>query len=180
MDYYVSSIESLVRIKKENFDKVTDILSDYTGRHKGDYFRPEDWMDESTVKLSTAFLKLGWLPEFDITGDMQELSFVDDQLLDEDRWFQDIAPFVESGSYIDMLGEDVTHWRIYFDGQVVETYPGFVTYPDCPETLQIILKHPTMAHADCDGNCECCGSHHGYEPGTTDYEETEDMIVPLF
>ncbi len=171
MDYYVTSLQSSVRIEKENFNVVSEILSEYHGKHKEGFFHPEEWMDEATRSLCAAFLRLGWLAEFDAAGDLQELAFVDDQLFDENKWFADIAPFIEKGSYIDMLGEDIEHWRYYFDGQRVECYPGFVEYPGCPEVL---------THTHCNGNCECCEAHRSYEPGTTDYEEVDETVIPWF
>ena len=179
MDYYVSSVESMIRIKKENYDKVTEILSEYDSRHGDGFFAPAGWMNESEANLCRAFLKLGWLLEFNTSKETSQLVFVDDQLSAEDRWLMDIAPLVEQGSYIDMVGEDTAHWRWFFNGHGIDKFLGFVVYPGCPDTIPN-LGEMTMSELEvCGGNCEGCKAHH-YEPGTTDYEETEDMIIPLF
>ena len=53
--------------------------------------------------------------ELDDEGAITGLEFVSEKIsFDEDRMFQEIAPYVENGSYIEMEGEDSTRWRWLF------------------------------------------------------------------
>ena len=51
------------------------------------------------------------------TGDLIDLVFFGKQLGAEAFLFQALAPFVDAGSYLEMLGEDGEFWRWAFDGQ---------------------------------------------------------------
>ena len=51
------------------------------------------------------------------SGDMIGINFTGEKIGDENLLFQVIAPFVEKGSFIEMVGEDGAQWRWVFDGK---------------------------------------------------------------
>jgi hypothetical protein len=69
-----------------------------------------------------------WTPEFDNIGNIIGLEFNGEKLGDEIILFKAIAPYVKSGSYITMRGEDEEYWRWEFvDGELIEK-AGHITY----------------------------------------------------
>ena len=60
-------------------------------------------------------------------GEIVNLEFDGEKSGDEDILFRAIAPFVESGSFIEMRGEDGCQWRCLFHkGELHEIYPEIV------------------------------------------------------
>src|SRR5690606_21320852 len=55
-----------------------------------------------------------WVPEREATGDIVGLRFRGERLGDDRVLFEAIAPFVEPGSFIEMVGEDGAIWRWTF------------------------------------------------------------------
>lgn len=83
--------------------------------------------DRKCASLSELLENAGW--DFSSPG---ELSFIGQKAGEDDALFAAIAPFVEAGSFIDMIGEDNAIWRWYFDGQELQEYRGEPAFPDCP------------------------------------------------
>lgn len=77
--------------------------------------------DEDPETLSKALEDwLGWELEIDQkTGDAVDIRMMDgsSKITDEEDMFSAIAPFVEAGSWIEMVGEDNFMWRYVFDGK---------------------------------------------------------------
>ena len=55
-------------------------------------------------------------PSFDNAGNIDGVDFCAEKLHDEYGMFQEIAPFVRGGSFIEMMGEDSQVWRWVFRG----------------------------------------------------------------
>ena len=95
--------------------------------HEDDVRRAED--------LEGALAKLRWECEsegFCRQGDVVEIHFSGDVLRSDKMIFDAIAPFVEAGSYVEMMGDDGQMWRWVFDGHnCVEVHPT-VTWPPLP------------------------------------------------
>jgi len=76
---------------------------------------------------------LAWELELDEkTGDAVGIRIMDGstKVTDEEDMFGALAPFVEAGSWIEMVGEDNCLWRWTFDGEKChETYPEIVWDP---------------------------------------------------
>jgi len=68
--------------------------------------------------LSNTFDELMWPIEINTNGDISDLRYEapDKKLGDEAIWMEAIAPYVTSGSYIEVHGEDGDMWRWYFLG----------------------------------------------------------------
>lgn len=61
-----------------------------------------------------------WMMHQNDAGDIVDISFNGDKYGDDDILFNTLAPFVRSGSFISMRGEDGALWRWYFiDGECV-------------------------------------------------------------
>lgn len=61
-------------------------------------------------------------------GDITSIEFIGEKSGDDLILFEALAPFVEAGSFIEMIGEDGYHWRWFFDGKTCEEQEGTVTY----------------------------------------------------
>lgn len=105
MGYYIELSESDFQIKSANVKKVNEVFKKYSGdpddMHEPDWqleiLNVEDILADSTVE-----------PEI-------ELTFNGEKLRHEPDMFDEVAPFVEKGSWIEIKGED-SIWRYYFDG----------------------------------------------------------------
>lgn len=78
-----------------------------------------DWVDTTAVKssrnLADAMNEWRWDVEEDEAGNIVGIIFSGEKAGDDLILFKTIAPFVESGSYIEMHGEDGTQWRWIFN-----------------------------------------------------------------
>ena len=63
-------------------------------------------------------------------GSIVGIQFLGEKLGDEDLLFSAIAPHVEAGSFIEMIGEDGAFWRWVFDGQYVYKVFANVDFPE--------------------------------------------------
>lgn len=80
-------------------------------------------------QLVDMFLELGFLPIFDKAGNIEELRFEGDRLMDDMKpFFQAISQYVQKDSYLDLQGEDFTQWRWLFVGDHMEELFGQVVY----------------------------------------------------
>lgn len=77
---------------------------------------------EHTGRVIKKLEDCGYIAELDDDGNIVGLDFAGDKLAyDEDKMFEQIAPYVESDSFIEMLGEDGTRWRqVFKDGKCRE------------------------------------------------------------
>jgi hypothetical protein len=89
-------------------------------------------------QLRAAFDAWRWRLDLDeITGDVMDAQFEGRKDVNFEALFRVIAPFVESGSWIAMAGEDDEYWRWYFDGRELDTQPGTVVYEDVRVVVEI-------------------------------------------
>ena len=56
--------------------------------------------------------------QLDTDGNITELEFIGEKLGNDFEMFQSIAPYVQDGSYIWMIGEDGSQWRWVFQSGV--------------------------------------------------------------
>lgn len=68
--------------------------------------------------------------ELDHDGNITELEFIGEKLGDDFKIFQSIAPYVQDGSYIWMIGEDGDQWRWVFQAGVCKEVKAVVEWPD--------------------------------------------------
>ena len=92
------------------------------------------WVDNGFGKHNTIEALMGawrWCVETGNTetGDFVERIYFEGEKSGDDMvLFKAIAPFVEPGSYIEMVGEDGYLWRFYFDGKTCVEQEGKTTF----------------------------------------------------
>lgn len=89
----------------------------------------KEYQDAET--LEDALMAWRWPPYMDKSTNPEEeivnLEFDGEKIGNEEVLFDTIAPFVESGSWIEMLGEDGCRWRwLFHKGELHEIYPEIV------------------------------------------------------
>ena len=79
------------------------------------------WADNTSVLSATtlgeAFNAWRWGIVWDGIGGVERIEFNGEKYGDDDTLFDAIAPFVKSGSFIHMVGEDGEQWRWHFNGK---------------------------------------------------------------
>lgn len=93
------------------------------------------WVDTDEYKnantLEEALIAWGWSSCVDDgvdDGDIDSLEFKNEKSGQDELLFAAIAPFVEEGSHITMMGEDTAVWRWYFMGGKCFTQEGKLTF----------------------------------------------------
>ncbi len=89
-------------VKAEDFKNMTDIFSTL-----------DEWR---------------WEPSTDDDGNIVSLNFTGEKLGADLTLFNTIAPYVESGSFVEMEGEDGSLWRWYFDGTSCQEITPTITW----------------------------------------------------
>jgi len=104
MGYSMSQVGSKFFVKAENKHKAFESLQELYSLEDCKVF--EDAMDY-----------LNWNVEVDKNYNVVKVDFMAENLRDDYEIFEAISPFVESGSFIEMLGEDGRRWRWLFNGE---------------------------------------------------------------
>ena len=129
MGYCMDQGETKFHVKAENKAKarqaVRALLKETRKMGGGSSFggvetRSFCWVDMDAFRdaktLDAQLMEWRWEAEVDAaTGDIVDLCFRGEKLGDDEVLFEAIAPFVESGSFIQMSGEDGHGWRWCFD-----------------------------------------------------------------
>lgn len=135
MGYYIEMTDSKFKIKKENFRKALESLKsafvpenmncyNYIGGKKYPHF---SWVDTDSVlrsrSLGNALAEIRYEPVYDDNDDICNVEFTGQKSGSEKVFFNALAPYVESGSYIAFEGEDGDKWEWSFnDGKVEQIY----------------------------------------------------------
>ena len=91
-----------------------------------------------TEQLVDVFHDWSWRLDLDEqTGDIIDVQFEGEKSVRDEDLFRAIAPFVEAGSFITMMGQDDESWRWYFDGQEMITQPGNIVYEDSKVVVEV-------------------------------------------
>ena len=126
MGYCISLKDYDLKIKKENANKALEALKELVkGYIKNKVSPPWITFDEvlNAKTLSEATDYFYWTLSKNDDGDYDKLDFTGEKLYDDEDMFRSLAPFVESGSYVEIHGEEDT-WRWVFDGRSMkEVYP---------------------------------------------------------
>lgn len=90
------------------------------------------WVNNTAVleseTLTDALRAWRWRSYLSESGDIDFLSFEGEKSGQDEVLFQAIAPYVTSGSYVCMRGEDGAMWRWYFEGGRCIEQEGKVIY----------------------------------------------------
>lgn len=137
MGYSVTEVCDSVHIKKKNFSKALDMIKSRMGNTKGQIKDSTgyhfSWVDTNRAlnaeTLVEALKAWRWKPRID-EGDIVGLEFSGEKLGDDFLLFQAIAPYVESGSFIEMRGEDGAMWKWSFAYASCRELAGHTVYED--------------------------------------------------
>lgn len=103
MGYCMSMAGCNFNVKAENVSKVENLLEDFC-----------------------------FCAETDADGNIIDLDFTGEKLWDHEKMCEQIAPFVEDGSYIEMHGEDGAMWRWVFQNGAFHEIEANITWPEVP------------------------------------------------
>jgi hypothetical protein len=127
MGYHTYQVDADFHIRKENFDRATLALrlSEFEGR----------WTDRAAIAAATSLVDLlleyRWAASVGgRSGDIVSVHFDGEKYGDDDELWRILAPYVESGSFIEMKGDEDSHWRWTFrNGRMQEVAP-IVSWPE--------------------------------------------------
>lgn len=137
MGYNAEQTGQSVLIRRENLEALHAALkalwkrTDLMGGGDSDGRRWFSWCndcDPERDSLPELLEGMGWKPTLSPDGDIVALTFQWEKLGDEKHLFAAMAPFVETGSWIEMLGQEGYRWRWTFDGQCVREVGATVTW----------------------------------------------------
>ena len=116
MGYSMEQRNSEFRIKNENIGLAHDALK---------MLDDVVWAEVKDIRKSRtlfeAFDEMRWALDVNSDGDVDGIQFEGEKAGgDELHYFGLIAPYVEKGSFIEMMGEDGSRWRWVFDGETCE------------------------------------------------------------
>jgi hypothetical protein len=132
MGYCIEMTDSSFSIKKENFAKALESLKsvfipenmtckDYINGEEHPHF---SWVDTQTVLESTtleeALEEIRYKPTYNSIGDICDVEFTGEKYGDEDVFFNSLAQYVESDSYLSFEGEDEATWKWFFNNGKVD------------------------------------------------------------
>jgi hypothetical protein len=127
--------EESFRIKRENFVGALSAIKGLAGQEtirdaSGRHF---SWVDTRKFMEATTLREAlrAWRWDVDIEsddGDAVGIMFEGEKYGDDPKLFDALAPFVEAGSYIEMLGEDGGRWRWIFDGHTCIEKQATITW----------------------------------------------------
>lgn len=80
--------------------------------------------------LADVLTEWRWSPTIDEEGNIQGLEFLGEKLGEENLLFNLLAPYVEAGSFIEVVGEDSKVWRWRFDGDRCFQQEGTIIFED--------------------------------------------------
>lgn len=141
MGYCITQIGGKFEIKAKNKSKALEAIKKLAGKEtiedsSGAHF---SWVDTSDFTEAKTLEKalIAWRWEADTTkwishtnGDIIALNFTGEKWGDDTMLFEAIAPYVESGSFIEMEGEDGSRWKWAFNKGVFKEVKGKVVYDE--------------------------------------------------
>lgn len=123
MGYYMHQMSESFMIRKEKQDAAMLAIKSLSGKEtiKNSGGRHFSWVDQDFAtkydNLNDMMKAWRWMPEFDEDGNIIRLEFTGEKYGDDDILFEAIAPYVEAGSFIEMLGEEGERWKWKFNGE---------------------------------------------------------------
>jgi hypothetical protein len=102
---------------------------------------------EQANTLEEALDAWHWEADTNEAGDIVYMAFTGDRVSEADKLFTTLAPFVDSGSYIEVLAEGQPfRWR--FENAVCHNEDGHVEYDAGPSSRQILENIHAILYAD--------------------------------
>lgn len=139
MGYAIHQLPSKFLLPARSMAEALDAIKSLAGRETcgGGGQMHFMWLPESSsftskASLADALAVWRWQPDLSEDGSILSLDFTGENIGDEDMLFSALAPFVQSGCYLAMVGEDGCIWRWLFERGSVRRQPGTVTF-DSPK-----------------------------------------------
>lgn len=101
----------------------------------------EDYYGTEAETLGEALKSwMGWVVEMGDDGSVVHIELEDGstKITEEKSMFDSLAPFVEAGSFVEMIGEDSCQWRYGFDGEKCEELDCEIVWE--PELIEKIRE----------------------------------------
>ncbi len=134
MSYYCTMRESDFYIYKKDISKAVKAIleSDFA-----DSLQNPITQNANETEVFEQYIKdNGYEVEFSENGDINGILFHAEKLNDDTNFFNTFAKYVVPGSYIEMIGEGNSIWRMYFNGEnCVEINPIF-EWPDIDDSFK--------------------------------------------
>jgi hypothetical protein len=135
MGYHMEQMNSSFAMKRANEKGALAAVKALSGKETiedggGPHFA---WVDHDFAErdnLHDIMLSWRWELEYDNDGNVDAIWFAGEKIGDDELLFNAIAPFVEAGSFIEMMGEDGTRWKWVFDGKTCTEHAAETTYED--------------------------------------------------
>ena len=161
MGYCMNQREASFKIKKENVEPCLKSLKKLAAqagkkgsggtyanilinRANGKHTLNFSWVDtERFAEVKTLKDAIGewqWDIEMQKDGSVDGIYFSGDKSGDDIQLFEAIAPYVESGSYIEMSGEDGTIWRWKFEEGKCTENEATLDWEDNIDIVDALLK----------------------------------------
>lgn len=126
MGYYISVPKVKFLLKAKNIPETVKTIKALHGQESicdssGPHF---SWVDNDFYLLNTIeelLTEFRWKPTKAENGDIIGLQFTGQKWGDDEELFKVIAPYVESGSYIKVIGEEGAKWYWLFKNGQFET-----------------------------------------------------------
>src|SRR5574343_585612 len=120
MGYYISQDDQSFTILNKNIPLALKALRKYGSV-------PEDNDKNDEEAFYSIMSDYCWETEIDENGNVVKIDFCGENLWDDFKIFQTIAPYVENDSFIEMHGEDGRLWRWFFkNGECKEIEPKII------------------------------------------------------
>ena len=142
MGYYIEQTDSKFFIAHTDVEKALSAIKGIMHSHdqmRGGSWGPDGkterwyaWVNTDEVlqsqTLVDALESWRWKARTDSVGNVCGIEFVGEKSGQDELLFDAIAPYVESGSYIVMRGEDGEVWRWYFEEGTCSEQAGRISY----------------------------------------------------
>jgi hypothetical protein len=173
MGYYIRTPQTSFAIRTENlprfFELVTNLMSDENveeNGHGGSYANGGktrswySWVNTEEVRQAAASGDIsavfaGWGYDLELTNEYNgvtnyylDIRGGDAKIGDEETFFAAIAPVVEDGSFLDVIGEDDTQWRWMWENgkfysqdvirkEIIFSEPNEIVFEDANKNKEI-------------------------------------------
>jgi len=137
MGYHISQDEAIIFIDKKHFPAMLKAMQG---------LKPGAWTDDTSkcTTVKDALDAWRWELSFDEKGNIDDIQFEGEKAGNEYGLFNVIAPYVKSGSYIQMHGEEGEIWRWIFNGKSCNEVDANIDFDSNREIVDAIIKHKKL------------------------------------
>ncbi|HVE13834.1 MAG TPA: hypothetical protein VNI01_10605 [Elusimicrobiota bacterium] len=127
MGYYIRQGASEFRIRAENLEAARRALLAFLAKGEIGWQRGRAAPD---MTAKEAFACARWDLGLDGAGNAVGIEFLGEKLGDDEAVLRAVAPWVDAGSYVEILGEDGHRWRWAFDGTGCREVAAKITWEE--------------------------------------------------